>query len=193
MKKIQLQFVTAFVALLFLSSITSVQAQIFGVGDKDINAGLGIGSTLYSGSGYTTGVPPISASFDIGIKDDIGPGVIGVGGYIGYSSFKYEYSGFGWNYSWKYSALLIGARGTYHYELLDNIDTYGGIMIYYRNYTIKETGDNTFTGSYSSLGSGLDFAFFAGGKYYFSDNLSVFAELGYSVAWLTIGVSMRLD
>ena len=47
------------------------QEPTFQKGDKVLNLGLGLGSTLYSGTGYTSSVPPVSASFEIGVKDDV--------------------------------------------------------------------------------------------------------------------------
>ncbi len=49
------------------------EAQIFEQGSKFVNLGFGVGAG-YSGSGLTTSLPPISASFESGITDKIGGG-----------------------------------------------------------------------------------------------------------------------
>jgi hypothetical protein len=82
---------------------------IFVTGDKVLNLGLGLGGRLYSGSYYTNKTPPISASFEVGVKDELfdEKSTLGVGGYVGYTGAKYDYMGYGW----KYTDLIIGARG----------------------------------------------------------------------------------
>jgi hypothetical protein len=72
--------------MVFVFVLTQLVAQesTFQKGDKALNLGIGIGSTLYSGSYYKSGIPPISASFEVGVADGIlDKGTIGVGGYLG--------------------------------------------------------------------------------------------------------------
>ncbi|WKX77046.1 hypothetical protein [Zobellia laminariae] len=56
------------------------------------------------------------------------PGVVSLGGYLGYKRFTYNNDFFGNDYSWSYT--IIGVRGAYHYTGLDvdNLDVYGGVM-----------------------------------------------------------------
>ena len=83
MKKLLLLMAAGIVA----SAHLNAQEPTFLKGDKVLNLGLGLGSTLYSGTYYSSQVPPVSASLDIGIVDGvIEKGVIGVGPYVGYSS-----------------------------------------------------------------------------------------------------------
>ncbi len=167
-------------------------SQSFEVGDKLVNAGLGLGATWYSGVYYKTTLPPVFISADVGFKDDIGPGVLGIGGYLGVSSYKYEYTYYLGNWGWKYTSIVIGGRGTYHMDLVDNLDTYGGMLLGFRILSSKYFGDEDWaTGSASS--SGLAYSFFVGGRYFFSDNLGVMAELGYGIAWLSLGVTLKLQ
>ncbi len=180
-------------AAFFLLTMSSLQAksQIFAVGDKDINLGIGFGATWYSGAGYKTTIPPVSASLDIGLKDDIGPGVLGIGGYVGFSSYKWEYS-YVYTYGYKYTTFILGARGTYHMEFIDKLDTYGGLLLGFRLVSDKYFGDVGYTWS-SGVGSGLAYSFFVGGKYFLADNIAIFGELGYGIAYLTIGATIRLQ
>lgn len=193
MKKLYSKLASCILLLVFLNlpAINSY-SQLFNVGDKMINAGLGIGATWYSGAYYKTTLPPIFISGDVGFKDDIGPGVLGLGGYLGFSSYKYEVTSVLGNWGWKYTSIIIGARGTYHMDLVDNLDTYGGLLLGYNILTFKEFGDqNWFTGSASS--SGLAYSFFVGGRYFFSDSFGVMAELGYGIAWLSLGITLKLE
>lgn len=162
------------------------QESTFLKGDKVLNASLGIGSTLYSGTYYKSQVPPLSASLEFGVVDNvIEKGVVGVGPYVGYSSYKYQYSSWGW----KYSNLIIGARGNFHYPLVDKLDTYTGLLIGYNVVTSKEFGDPIGLDTYSA--GGLTWSWFIGGRYYFKENLAAMLELGYGIAYLNIGVAVK--
>jgi hypothetical protein len=179
-------------ALLLLSTLSLpfvvAQENVFAVGDKVVNVGIGLGSTLYSGSFYKSSVPPVSISFEKGIKDGVlDKGVIGVGGYLGYSAFKSDWGGWGY----KYSNLILGARGTFHYPLVDKIDTYAAILIGYNIATSKGYGAyGTWVDPYN--GGGLRFAGLVGGRYYFNEKFAAFAELGYGISYLTLGLSIKL-
>ncbi len=100
MKKLLLMFVVACFALTQLIA----QEPTFVKGDKVLNLGLGLGSHYYT-SYYKMQVPPVSASLEFGVVDNIlEKGVIGVGPYFGYFSSKYE-SGY-----WKTSYLVIRGK-----------------------------------------------------------------------------------
>jgi hypothetical protein len=177
--------------LVILSISLTGNAQPFVKGDKVINVGLGIGSTLYSGVGYKMGMPPLSASFEVGVTE-LGPGILGVGGYFGIASYKWEDSWGGTTYGWKYSNVIIGARGNYHYSFAEKLDTYAGLMLGYNIVSSKETGNwPALYGDYSSNSSAFIWSFYVGGRYYFSDTFAVMAELGYGIAWLNIGVAFK--
>lgn len=187
-----------FIAVIALTimGIISAQAQepTFNKGDKVINASIGLGSVLYSGIGYSTQIPPISASMEIGVKDDFLTKNlnVGLGGYLGFSKYKWDYSSYYYGYNWgyTYSNLIIGGRATAHYPFLDKLDTYGGIMIGFDIVTDKEYGTSTGV-TVDSHGSGLVWSSFLGARYYFKDNFAVMGEIGYGIAWLNLGLSYK--
>lgn len=172
----------------FAASITN--AQIVTKGEKIVNFGIGLGSTLYSGSYYKSQVPPISVSAEYILKDDLleKKAAVGVGGYLGYSSYKYEISGWGW----KYSNIIIGPRGYFHYNFLDKLDTYTGLLVGFNISSSKEFGNIVPGYDYHSSNGGLVWSWFVGGRYYFSDNFAAMAELGYGISYLNIGVAFKL-
>ena len=173
---------------LFTSALMA-QSPTFSEGDKVLNLGIGFGSILYSGSYNTSSVPPISASFEVGVKDNVlDVGTIAVGGYVGYVAYKYEY--LSWGY--KYSNIVIGARGILHYPLMDKLDTYAGILLGFNIVSAKEFGDIGFGYSYNASGSRLIAGAFAGGRYYFTDNIAGFLEFGYSFAIVNLGISFKM-
>jgi hypothetical protein len=164
------------------------QESMFNHGDKVLNLGIGIGNTLYKGTYYTTGVPPISISYEQGIVDEVfEKGVIGILGYLGYTSYKYEYQGWGY----KYSNLIIGGGGLFHYPLVDKLDTYAGLLLGYNIVNAKEFG-TPIGWDYNTSSGGIVFSGFVGARYYFSERFAAFAQLGYGIAYLTFGVSIKL-
>ena len=188
MKKV---VITLFAA--FLAFNLSAQDNMLTKGEKVLNLGIGLGSTLYTGSGYTSSVPPISASFEVGVKDDVlDVGSIGVGGYLGYASSKWEYTYFGGNWGYKYTNFILGARGSFHYPLVDKLDTYTGLMLGFNVVSAKEFGDIDPLYNYSASSSGLIWSWYAGGRYYFSEKFAAMAEIGYGIAWLNLGVALKL-
>jgi len=179
-------------ALFFVCGIAAAQSPTFNKGDKVLNLGVGFGSGLYTGGGYSSQMPAISASLEVGVVDNvIDKGSIGVGGYIGYTSAKFDYSDFGYTYGWKYSDLVIAARGAFHYPLVEKLDTYAGLALGYDIVTAKETGNfpNGYIGS--STASGAYFSGFLGARYYFSDNFAGLLELGSGIAYFNLGVALK--
>lgn len=144
-------------------------------GTKFINLGIGVG-----GYGYFTGSGlGLNAGLDVGIIKNIT-----VGGVIGYRTYGSGVNSFD-----------IGARGSYHFnELLnlatDKADLYAGIGLSYYRLSYGDTylrsigvGD-----SYSQIYVPIHL----GGRYFFTDNIGGFVELGSSLATLKLGVTIKL-
>jgi hypothetical protein len=168
------------VAIFSLSQLFA-QESTFKQGDKVLNLGIGFGSTYYS-SYYTSHTPALSASVEFNVKDGVlDKGSIGVGGYVGYSSAK-------WTNYYKTSNIIIGARGSFHYPLVSKLDTYTGLLLGYNIYTYSY--ESSYLGAKGSAGNVL-LAWFAGARYYFSDKFAVMGEVGYGIAYLTLGVSLK--
>jgi hypothetical protein len=156
----------------------TVYGQYFKEKDKVLNIGIGLGSAIYA-TGASTSFPPLSASFEYGLKEGVGPGVIGIGGLLGYTSANY--------YGWKTSYTVIGVRGSYHLvDLADKLDAYGGLMLGYS--IVSNSGS---IGTYTASSSGANFSIFAGARYYLTDKFAVMAELGYGFAILNVGVALK--
>ena len=175
-----------------LIGILYASAQVVEKGDKVLNLGVGFGTALYSGTGYNSSVPPISGSLEVVIKDDLfdGKGAIGVGGYLGYAAYKWKYSGY--DYGWKYSNIIIGPRGYLHYNLLDKLDTYAGLMLGYNIVSSSSYGSYSYGGNYSASSSGVIFSGFLGARYFFNDKWAGMLELGSGISYLNLGVALKL-
>lgn len=176
------------------ASLTIGAQQIFSKGDKVVNVGLGIGS-YYGGTGYSSSIPPLSVSFEQGIIDGLldGKGSIGVGGYLGYSANKWETSAGGDTYGYKYSYMMLGARGAFHYHFVDKLDTYTGLMLGYNvvgsKYFGTDMGSNT---PEASSASGIGYSAFVGARYHFNDKFAAYGEIGYGISALELGISIKL-
>lgn len=156
------------------------QAQEFKVGTNVINGGVGFGGSFgnYTTSSQSLG---LNISYERGIWELPGPGVVSLGAYVGTKTYTYDY--LGGNDKWSYT--IIGVRGAYHYNGLEveNLDVYGGAMISYNILSFK--------GNSNSFNSKPGVTGFIGGRWFFLDNLAVFAEAGYGVAYFTVGASFR--
>lgn len=182
-------FSIALVVVSFFSAVR-VHAQAFGAGTNVISAGIGLGSSLANGYTYGTQGIGLSANYERGIWE-AGPGVISLGAYLGYKTFSYNFADGGNIYNYKWNYLIIGGRGAYHFTGLniENLDLYAGLMLSYDNVSFSTNVNFPgYTGSYSS---GLELTPFAGARYYFANNLGGYAELGYGVAILSLGLSYK--
>lgn len=183
------KFLMLLSVVLFAASQLMAQDPSFQKGDNVINLGIGLGSPIYHGAGYKMAVPPISASYEMGIVDGIlKKAAVGVGAYLGYASYKWEYDNDNWGY--KYSDFIIGARGAFHYPFLDKLDTYAGLVIGWRISSTSEFG-TVIPDLYSTKGGGFYTAEFIGARYYFVNNFAAFAEIGYGISWFNLGVSFK--
>jgi hypothetical protein len=169
-----------------------VNGQSFKNGDLVINAGLGVGYT-YGLWGYDVNSwPTLHVSAEKGIMDFENMGVIAIGGFLSYKHFSVN--GYSEELSW--SDTYVGGRGIFHYTDLgvDKLDVYGGIGLGLRFYT-QPTWVYTSTYNYrwdKETHTSAFLGLFLGGRYYLTDKVGVFGEVGYDAAWLKAGVSFKL-
>ncbi|WP_396635423.1 hypothetical protein [Maribacter sp. R77961] len=167
--------------IISLSITVIASGQEFVKGTNIINAGVGIGGAYgsYATSSQSLG---ISASYERGIWEVPGPGVVSLGGFLGYKTYDYNF--LGGSDRWTYT--VVGVMGAYHYNgfNIENLDIYGGAMLSYRILS--------YTGTSGSFGSRPGATGFLGGRFFFTDNFAAFAEAGYGFAYLTLGISIRI-
>ncbi len=172
--------------LLIIAVSLSFSQMAYKKGDQVINLGIGLGG--FAGA-YGSGGIAITGGYEYGIHENIS-----LGGVVGYSSSSEDvFAGYGW----KYTYILIGARGAYHIDLLKDpkIDTYGGVLLGYNIVSSSATGNlPTYYGygSYSASASYLAIGVFVGGRYYFNPKWAVQAELGYGLGILNVGIAYKL-
>jgi hypothetical protein len=179
-----------------LGAALAAHGQPFTKGINVLSGGIGLGSSL---GGFTSSsqTPAFSAHYERAMWDAPGPGMVSLGGYIGFKSFKYsnQYavltSRFTYNQKWSYT--VVGVRSAYHYNGLksDEFDVYSGLMLSYNilNYTYEDSNPSGVRFDNTGYGSGMGFSWYAGGRYFFARNIAAFTELGFGVAYLTIGLA----
>lgn len=83
---------------------------------------------------------------------------------------------------------MIGARGAFHYPIVDKLDTYGGVTLGIISRSWKWNGSVNRTDHPTRKPYTGDL--FVGGRYYFSDKFAAMGELSLA-AYLTLGISMK--
>ena len=170
-------------ALALIGSVSLANAQeVFHKGTTAINAGIGLGSYY---SGIT--IPPLSVSLDYGVADNLingNNGSISVGGFAGYTASSHTYGA----YKSTFSYIALGGRGAFHYQFAPKLDTYAGLML---GYHIASYSSNI-NGYPGISGSGIDLGVLLGARYFFTDHVGMFTELGYSVPYWNLGVTFKL-
>ncbi len=174
---------------------TQAFTQVFEKGNHAINLGLGFGNTNYWGSYYEGFLPSFSGSYEYGIVEvPMGSqltGVVSVGGYLGWSASKYgSYSGNDEYY--RVLDIIIGARGNYHFIFHDKLDTYAGIWFGADISSQKWKGDGTDPDVDFSNGGPTGGAY-VGARWYFTDNIAVYSEIGYLISVFNVGVTFKID
>lgn len=166
-----------FAALLVAGMTAEAQTQnTFGGGDIVLSAGIGAGTALNIGN---TVVPPIVIQGEYGIVDNLFA--------AGRKSFYYyPYD----TYRQKINSFLLGVRGTFHYQFVERLDTYAGITLGGEIANVREEG-RWWNGQPPRYGGFLADVFI-GARYYVVPQLAVYGELGFGVAYFTLGVSFKI-
>lgn len=181
------KFILPFILIAFF--VMQGRAQnTFVMGDNVLNLTVGFGNSIYSGGAYSNTTPAIAASYERGVMDDVFDpySSIGVGGYLGYTGSEFTY---GPGYGWDYTSFIIGARGSLHYQVIDQLDSYTGLMLGYNIVSTKTFGSGPFNTDAS--GSELIVAWYLGGRYYFTESVAGLLELGFGVAYVNVGVAIK--
>ena len=183
------------IVLLVVSVISaaSVKAQTYEVGTNVISAGLGLGGSIADGYTYGSQTPGFSLQYEHGFWE-AGPGVISLGAYLGFKGYKYAFdNGAGLKISEKWNYAIAGVRGAWHFTGLnvDNLDLYAGLMLSYDDLSFSYHDNQGGHYAGTKYNSDAQLTAFAGAKYYFEGNWGAFAELGYGVSFLNIGLSYK--
>ena len=169
----------------------------FDKGSNTIGLSLGAGVNY----GYYSGAlaPSMAFTYDHGFFPEVGPGTIGIGGIVAYKSGHYRY-GYG-DYEYKWSSIIVAARGTYHLTLLkdknNHFDPYAGVVLGVRINSYSDTYDDYYYSNYHShyykedASANAVRGVFIGAKYNFTKFFGLFAELGSDVSVISGGVNFN--
>jgi len=151
-----------------------------GIDGSSILANVGIGFGVLSG--YKMNIPPLSASVEYAGL----PIPLSVGGYFGFVRYKWDFLGL--TSDWTLTKLTFGARAAWHFNFLQDLDAYTGLALGYQVYSYG--GD---WGILKPPATGaFDWGFFVGGRYFFTDFLGAYLELGYSpISFVSAGISLK--
>ncbi|MDR2927052.1 MAG: hypothetical protein LBV41_02435 [Cytophagaceae bacterium] len=161
-----------------------------------ISLGLGI-DNHFSGTGFSTMIPPMITTFDFRLKGgllnnkaSIWAGVIG-----GINMSSFETAGYG-----SYVAateqitthFLFGGRGLFQYMFSNRLDAYSGIMLGY--HAVRTDSASEVENSYmptSSSAGGSNFSFIAGAHFWLGRGFGLVGEFNTgAMSYLTIGLSI---
>lgn len=143
-----------------------------------LNAGVGLAT--YYGGGF-----PIGVSLEAGVKNNFS-----VGGSIDYFHYNYGY------YSGGYNFVLAGVRASYHlgdaFGVQDaNFDPYIGATLGFRYAHYSDSYGYSYSDYGSGYNSGLWLGIHVGARYFFSPKVGAFAEVGYGVSALKLGLAAK--
>jgi len=159
--------------MVFGFGISNSYGQAYQQGDNLLNLGVGLGG------GFGT---PIGFSYEHGFSDKISGGV-----YASYSSESMSV----WTSTLKSTYILAAARASYHFDFgVENLDPYLGVLLGYNIASSKWTGAS-FPGSSAKAG-GVIYGGHAGARYFFGEKFGVFAEAGYGIGTLNVGLTFKL-
>jgi hypothetical protein len=184
------------VACLLVGNATA-QSQPFQEGTTVINAGFGVLSSI----GYYSGVsrsPVLSLSGEYGVKK-LGPGILGLGLAIGYQSASYSLNSGPYYYKDKWATTIFGIRGTYHPDFLcdEKYEVYGVLQLTFDHFGYKFSSNDPYynTNLYgrSNLSNSIRPYLMIGGRYYFTKSFGAFAELGYDISYLKLGLCLAFN
>jgi hypothetical protein len=153
-----------------------------------INAGVGFGFSTYS-----MGIPPLSVSADFKLPISL---PITVGGMAALSTWGYSTGSGSYKIDVTYTNIGFGVRGAYHFNFIENLDTYAGLTLGY----VIQTADVKYGSAYgsgykSTTYDGVPFflyGFNIGARYFFTNNIGAYLELGYSgLQVASIGLSVK--
>jgi len=183
----------ALIVVVLLATFSSF-GQIVSKNNHFASAFIGLGGNAYDVLYYNLLVPPVGVQYEVIVTDKVGIGHVGVSGIASYAARTYG----SLLYNSLYHYFTVGARGAYHFDLTEffddpifsKLDPYAGLMLG-MNFRMETSPDDFYTTAPNRVIPIADLI--VGGRYFFSDNLAVMAELGFNVTFLNVGVTMKLN
>ncbi len=183
-------------AIVFSLNISQkAQAQVFDKGTTLLDVGVGVPYYAH------VGIPPVFGNFEIGVHKYIGIGATG-------GFYSWGYNEYWTNYHYYERTVMGGGFGAFHFsELLKQLDLDMGDLLnsldlYYKmGFGLGLEMYNDYIWNYDRsryeevTRTRIDPVFMSdfGARFYFSDNLAVFMEVGYDFySWTKFGITFKL-
>jgi hypothetical protein len=158
-------------------------------GDFMISPGIGFGTPLHG----NMVIPPISASIDYAMPVGL---PFTLGALAGFTTSEYKGSHGGGNtFTYDYTGIAIAGRFGYHPDLgVKNLNISANIALGYYIYNAKAAYADTWSGDKPNPDdySRLYLSFNLGARYFFTNNIGAFLDLGYSaMSFVTAGATFK--
>ena len=168
--------------------------EAFSQGTSTLTAGYGVGNlaktwfkTYESFGGYkATGMGPFHLRYEYGVSDRIGLGVS-----VNYVSYGAKWEDMGDTYEIGASSWNVLGRMNWHFATGEKLDPYWAVGVGYNSTTWSTK--STDEGYDFSLKSPLFIGFesVVGLRYYFTDNIGLYAEVGFSKSLAQAGLAVK--
>lgn len=172
----------------------NTHAQSIEDNDNVLSLGIGIGSFYKASDKYNKESPTLGLTYERILPLDWERAVIGVGCYGGVRSLVSKNSGGFLYYDKHYTFIIGGLRASLHYNewfRSYDLDSYAGIMFSYCVLSLPDRSDFAAETEIPNKTSGTGPSIFAGIRYYPDKMWAVYAEAGFGLSYLTIGVCAK--
>jgi opacity protein-like surface antigen len=161
------------------------------LGDQKININLGVGYGLLK---YDIAIPPVSIDIAYRLDDMIGI-PLSIGAYAGFTTTDNggnESSVWG---NWSETMIAFGLKAKWHFHLFDFMDTYIGVTLGYMLWETVNVWTSSWSGIKYTYTYTYDQFFYAanlGLRFFFTDNIGLYLELGYSaITVASLGLALK--
>ncbi len=182
----------------------TLEAQAVEEGNSIITVGLGypnLGKAVFNlyeaETGYHAGgFGPMHIKYEYILSEKFGVGVsLGYVGFdITWQEDAFDGSNKTYDTGFKGSSIGILARFNYHFATGDKVDPYFGVGAGYNNWSFEYYSDDPDNDGEEILDFPLNVGFetTVGARYYFTDNIGAYAEIGFGKSLLQAGLAIKL-
>ncbi len=148
------------------------------------------------GLSFLGSAPEFGVNYEYGMKMDFG--TVGIGGLFRYWGYSEDWA----DGTFKYTNILIGAQGNYHFKMDPDskLDPWAGVILGYNSSSAKWTWKSGYTAGFfgvyepSATSGGLVLNAHGGVRYWLSPTMALVGSIGYgslSYGALDIGVDFK--
>ncbi len=182
-----------------LLMLSNVHAQKMDEKTNFLSLGIGPAANYWT-TYHSGGTPALRLAFDHGVKKQ-GPGIITLGGALGYFYKYYDghyyYNHSSYNYKWSWNYISVVFRAGYNYNMEDagvsNLNVYGGLGAGLLFSSYHDTYSGPGYVPYDNANTDFIFNLYVGANYFISQKMAIYLEFGYDISYATLGVTFNLN